>query len=210
MKGMARQRDNDYFQVFVDMVESSSKAAQLLLQTFCEFRAEELDTKIEEMHHIEHAADIQKHDMMNRLAKEFITPIEREDIVRLAQAIDDVTDSIEDVLLRVYMFHISSIHEEAYQFAQLVVRCCGELKKTMEEFRYFRKSRSIHDSIVEINRLEEEGDTLYTSALRSLYGGQKDAVEVYAWTQTYDRLEKCCDACEHAANVVESVIMVNT
>ncbi len=80
----------------------------------------------------------------------------------------------------------------------------------MEDFQNFRKSSTIHDNIVEINRLEEDGDRLYTEAVRSLYVNCTDPVETVAWTELFDRLESCCDACEHVANVVESVIMKNT
>ena len=162
------------------------------------------------LHGIEHAADMGKHDMMNRLAREFISPIEREDIIELGQEIDNVTDSIEDVLMGIYMYNIQTIRPEALDFVDVIVQCCNALKKTMEDFQNFRKSTTIHDSIVEINRLEEVGDRLYTEAVRSLYLNCQDPIETVSWTEIFDRLESCCDACEHVAHVVESVVMKNT
>ena len=80
----------------------------------------------------------------------------------------------------------------------------------MEEFHNFRKSTTIHGSIVEINRLEEVGDKLYVDSMRKLYTDGSTPVEMLTWSETFDRLEGCCDACEHAADVVESIIMKNT
>ena len=110
----------------------------------------------------------------------------------------------------VYMYNILSIRPEAIDFVDVIVQCCNGLKKTMEDFQNFRKSTTLHDSVVEINRLEEVGDRLYTEAVRNLYVNCKDPVEILAWTKIFDRMESCCDACEHVANVVESVMMKNS
>lgn len=120
------------------------------------------------------------------LMRAFITPIEREDIILLIQEIDDVTDAIEDVLIRTYMFNVAAIREEALEFADVIVRCCEVLKDTLKEFRHFRKSDSIYENIVEINRLEEEGDALYTRAVRKLYLSSTDPIELSVWREIFD------------------------
>ena len=207
---MSSKKDYNYYDMFVKMVDYSCQSAEILHNLFTNFDTEQLQEKIVEMHNLEHGADMCKHDMMNKLVREFITPIEREDIMELAQELDEVTDNIEDVLLRVYMYNITTIHPEALEFSNVIVSCCKALKKAMEEFHNFRKSTTVQTSIIEINRLEEVGDKLYTESARKLYVNCKDPIEIIAWTETLDRLEKCCDACEHAANVVESVIMKNS
>ena len=136
-----------------------------------------------------------------------LPPIDREDIMELSGTIDDVTDSIEDVLLRLYMFRITSLREDAVSFVSIICDCCCALKKLMVEFPEFRKSKAIKDMIIEINHLEENGDKLYTEAMRRLYSESGDAVEILSWTAIYDRLEKCCDKCEDVADVVETVIL---
>lgn len=207
---MASKKNNVYFEILVELVDYSCSAATLLNNTLLNFNADKIGTKLEEMHTIEHNADIKKHDMMNKLAKEFITPIERGDIIELAHEIDNVTDAIEDVLVRIYMFNITSIREEAIEFSNVILRNCAQLKKLMEEFHNFKKSQTIHNLIVNINDLEEEGDKLYTKGIRKLFTSSKDPVELMTWKDTFEYFEKCCDACEHAANVVESVIMENS
>jgi uncharacterized protein Yka (UPF0111/DUF47 family) len=128
----------------------------------------------------------------------------------LTQELDDVTDLIEDVLLRLYMFNVLSVREEALDFSTMIYRCCEAMEEMMREFRNFRKSGLISEKIVEINRLEEEADALYTKAVRRLYLSSKDPVELMVWSEIFDRMERCCDTCEHVANLVESIIMKNT
>ncbi len=208
---MARKQEFDYFGAFIRAAEYSMQAAEILHETLVSFDPDTLQERMKEIHVAEHAADLAKHDMNRALARAFITPIEREDILLLSQELDDVTDAIEDVLLRLYMFNVLSIREEALAFSDVIKSCCAAMKITMTEFRNFRKSGSISESIVEINRLEEEGDALYTRAVRRLYMTcREEAVELMTWREIYDRMEKCCDACEHVANAVEGVIMKNS
>ena len=179
----------------------------MLKEDFTDFDPSRLAVRIEEMHHIEHTADIAKHELMEKLMKEFITPIDREDILELSNALDDVTDSLEDVLLQLYMFGIISLREDSLTFAAIINDCCHALKKLMLEFENFRKSKVIKDMIIEINHLEENGDRLYTEAMHRLYTKTPDTLEVLSWTTIYNCMEKCCDKCEDAADVVEAVIL---
>ena len=207
---MAKRKDENYFSTFAALVQYSCDAAHLLNRIINNFDPTEVEAKMEEMHEIEHAGDEGRHAMMERLAREFITPIEREDIVALADAIDNVTDTIEDVLLRIYMFNFREMREDAVKMTAIIVECCEALKEAMVEFANFRKSQSLHKLIVEINRLEEEGDDLFVKATRNLFVNEKDPVQIMAWRETLDYMEKCCDACEEVSEVIESVMMKNS
>lgn len=207
---MGKRGEYNYFEVFEKMVGYAGEAAQALKEAFDQFDPAHVHKNIDLLHKIEHRADDEKHEMMKRLAREFITPIEREDIMMLAQEIDEVIDNTEDVLLRIYMFHIQKLRPEAPAFAKIILDCCTTLQKTMRQLPRFRKSDEIAESIVEINHLEEEGDRLYTESMRSLYGTCKDPLEIMTWTETFNRMEKCCDACEHVADVVEGIILKNS
>ena len=100
---MGKKQDAYYFNTFTACAEDACRAAHLLKNVLEDFKPEELETQLDKLHEIEHSADEKKHDIMDHLAKEFIPPIEREDIVSLSQNIDNVTDKVEDILLRVYM-----------------------------------------------------------------------------------------------------------
>ena len=207
---MSKTSDSYYFQNFIECVECGCQAAKMLEDNLEHFDTGLLQDNLDGLHRIEHDADKKKHEMMAVLVKAFITPIEREDIILLSQSIDEVTDKIEDVLIRIYINNIRQIRPEALAFIKVIIRCCEALKEVMEEFADFRKSKTLHDLIIEINALEEEGDRLFIDSMRSLHAEVTDPIKIIAWREIYVYLEKCCDACEHVADVVESVIMKNT
>lgn len=207
---MARKKENNYYEMFMEMADYSFQAASKLNEVLKNYNAGELSEIIKEMHEIEHAGDAKKHDLTRKLAAEFMTPIEREDIMQLSEEIDDVIDSIEDALLRAYMFNITEIRSEALEFSEIIVKCVSALRETLKEFENFRKSSNIKNTIVEVNRLEDEGDAIYIRAMRRLYTDNMDAVSVMSWTVMFDQLEKCCDKCENVADIVEDVIMKNS
>lgn len=207
---MAGKKDFNYFEAFIGLSGFSMKSALILNKTLSEFDVNKIETKIQEMHNIEHSADIAKHDLLARLVKEFLPPIEREDIISLSQKIDDVTDAIEDVLICINMYNVQQIRPEILQFTETIVACCKSLDSALVEFQNFKKSKKLHEEIVEINRLEEEGDALYMNGVRNLYKTTKDPVELMVWTEIYRRLEKCCDACEDVADDIETIVMKNS
>ena len=109
------------------------------------------------------------------------------------------------------MYNITQLRGEALEFSAIIIKCCREMKIMMEEFPNFRKSKKLKESIIEINRLEEEGDQLFTEAMHRLYADkQADPVDVMAWTLLYDQLEHCCDRCEDVSEAVERVILTNS
>ncbi len=207
---MAKKGDRYYFDNFIACVECSQRAATLLGESLKHYSKADMAKKQEQIHKIEHEADMKKHELMNMLNKAFITPIEREDIVSLAQNLDDITDTIEDVFLRIYICNIDTVKQNAIEMTDLVIAACEALKTAMEEFPEFRKSTKLKDYLIRINDLEEKGDRLFIEGMRALHTGGEDALTVIAWRDIYSYLERCMDACEHAADIVEAVIMKNS
>ena len=207
---MAKKQDDFYFQNFITCAEFSSQAAHLLKDILSDFRPEETKKRLDELHAIEHAADEKKHELNDKLVKAFITPIEREDIASLSQQIDNLTDKIEEVFIRIYINNVSKIRPEALEMLDIVIRCCEEICGLMREFANFRRSKELKDRIIRINSLEEEADRLYIANMRALHSEEKDVLEIIAWREIYSYLEKCAVACEHAADVVEGVVMKNS
>ena len=193
-----------------ELVGYSLKASKYLLETMTDFNPSKLPLSLPELHKIENDADRKKHELMKNLAGEFLPPFAREDIIRLSDVIDEITDSIEDVLRRISMYSIPVIRKDAVEFVKTIVKCCEALRDIMAEFKNFRKSHRIHAQIVCINRLEEDGDDIYFSCVQKLFNSSEPPVRIVAWNGIYNQLEKCCDNCEHAADVVESVIMKNS
>jgi predicted phosphate transport protein (TIGR00153 family) len=202
-------KEDKYYESFVEMVGYSCEAAQLLKKILYAFDPGEMTEQMRNMHEIEHSGDIARHVMTKKLAREFITPIEREDIMAMAEAIDNVTDKIEDVLMRIYIFNIPEIREEAKKITDVIVRSCETLRAALLEFHNFRKSKTLHEKIILVNQLEEEADNIYTAGVRNLYLEKADPILVQAWYETFQFLEDCCDACEDVADVIESVMLKN-
>jgi predicted phosphate transport protein (TIGR00153 family) len=206
---MARKTHDYYFNKLNKAVGFACEAADMLSNVLGDFKLETLEAKLKEMHVIEHAADIDKHEMMSRLVNEFITPIEREDIIQISQEIDDIIDQIEEILQYIYMYNLKSIREEAIVFAGLIVESCNTLKKAVEEFSNFKKSKTLKAYIIECNRLEDEGDRLYAEIIRKLFKNTADAVQLFSWVKIFDLFESTCDSCEHAANSLERIVLKN-
>ncbi|NLW78901.1 MAG: DUF47 family protein [Ruminococcaceae bacterium] len=204
------KKHSPYFQDFVAMADFSVQAAEYLQVVLEGFEVHRLAECRDAMHAIEHAEDEVKHDMMRRLAKEFVTPIDREDIIQLANDLDTVTDKIDDILIRVYMYNISQVRPAALAMADVILRCCKALHTAIVEFPNFHKSQTLTQAIIAVNTLEEEGDALYIAAVHELYLEGGNPIEVAAWSELFDRLEDCCDACEHVADALETVVMKNS
>ena len=207
---MARKQDAYYFDNFIACAEESCHAASLLRKVLGDFRPQELEKYLGEIHDIENRADGKKHEMLDRLAKEFIPPIEREDIVELSQHIDTVTDKVEDVLLRIYMGNVQEIEPDALEMTDVVIQCCEKVRELLTAFADFRRSKNLKDLIIQINALEETSDKLFMQSMRKLHTECTDPLHIIVWREIYIYLERCADACEHVADTVESVVMKNS
>ena len=124
---MSKKTDSFYFENFIACTQLSCEAAHLLEQTMEHFDPAQLPEKLDEIH-AEHAADEKKHELSDALVKAFITPIEREDITLLSQCIDELTDKIEDVLIRIYYNNMKTVRPETLSLAKVVVHCCEAVK----------------------------------------------------------------------------------
>ena len=208
---MAKKKKFDYFDTFEKLSELIVSESNLLVETVENFTTSEaLRDNIERSHVFEHAGDDINHDVYKNIAVDFMPPIDREDIISLAHALDNVLDNIEDVIQHLYMYNVDSIPEDAILFAKLIKKSCEALDKAMEDFRNFKKSKTFKQLIVDVNTYEEEGDALYLSAMRNLHTKEDvDVMHVLRWSRIYSRIEKCCDACEHAADVMNTILLKN-
>lgn len=200
----------NFFTEFEKLADLACQAAQMLSKSLENFNGKSLEERVKEIHLIENAADRQKYEIVNRLAKEFITPIEREDILDITDKLDDLVDYIEDVLITMYMYNINSLKKEIFLFTDVINKCCYAIKDIFAEFAHFRKSAKISDLIIAVNRLEEEADKIYMSSVKTLFATSNDAIEIMKWREIFNRAEKCCDASEHIANSIEGIVMKNS
>ncbi len=200
----------NYFDGFVKMSEKAKECAKYLNNEFKSFDKVELPSRIEEIHAIEHESDTIKHEIMENLVKEFLPPIEREDIMGLTHFLDNVTDNLEEVLRNVYIFGVEEITDEAIKLSELIIECVDTMHKCMEELHNFKKSKTLKGLVISVNNIEEEGDELYLQTMKNLYNNGNDPLYIMIWTKIYDLLEKCLDSCETVAGELETIALKNS
>lgn len=207
---MAKKNRNDYFKLMEQQMEYSVQASGLLEQILCNFSAKEVPAQREKIHSIEHKADEIHHDILARLSAEFITPIDQEDILRLVQIIDDVTDALDEVVLEFYMFHIEKMPTNAPELSKIVNHCVKALYEAVKELKNFKKPEALRKLLVEVNTIESEADCVYVEAIHELFAGEAESKVLISSKAIYESLENCCDLCERAADVIEQIIIKNT
>ena len=201
---------NDYFKLIEKQVDYCVQASDLLADILHNYSPENLNAQREEMHKIEQQADEVHHDILTKLSAEFITPIDQEDIVHLAQIIDDVTDALDEVVLDFYMYHIDKAPVDAAALAKTVSRCVKALQEATKELKNFKKPANLRTLLVKVNSIEGEADAIYVEAIHNLFGSETEAKVLIGSKAIYESLENCCDLCEHASDVIEQIIIKNT
>lgn len=205
---MGKQK-TDYFELLTKQSDYCVRAAAYLAELLEAYSPTDLAKKRQGMHEIEHTADLQRHEILEKLAREFITPIDQEDLLGLAHIIDDVTDALDDVVIKLYMYQVSALPPAVLELMQVVKRCVAALRQAVGELHAFKKSDRLHGYLVEVNHIEEEADAIYIEATAQLFRTEQDARKLFGILAVLDQLENCCDLCEHATDVIEQTIMKN-
>lgn len=200
-------KEDKFYDYFIDIAKIAQRASNMLVEFLKDLdNSEENHKKIKE---IEHEGDKKQHEILEQLNKTFITPFDREDIYLIAKDMDDVIDLIEATASRFVMLNVNNCTEEAEMLSRMIVNCCGELINLMEELKNMKTSKKLRNNIIEVNRVEEEGDRVSRKAIRDLFRSNTEVIEIIKWREIYQYLEDTLDACEDVANVVEGVVMKN-
>src|SRR2546430_4043636 len=147
------------------------------------------------------------HDIIQRLNQTFVTPIDREDILALASALDDVVDFTEEVADYLGLYKIEAPMDQAIQLARVLRAATRQIAEAVPLLRGFR---DISRYTVEVHRLENEGDRIVREAVASLFDTGIDPMVVIRWKDLFERLEAAIDATEHVANIVEGIVIKNS
>lgn len=208
---MAKKNKFNYFDAFQQQLDTALEEAEVLVEAIENFKsAEDLPPILKKAHEIEHRGDLINHEIRTYVSTDFITPIERGDILEMAQRIDDVIDDIEGILQRFYMFDVHFMHERAMDFAIIIQKSLKELSKSMNSFREFKKLKKIRSMIEDVNELEEQADLLYQETIRELYSNETEhAVRIEVWSRLFDRLEGTVDACQAVADTMATIALKN-
>jgi len=194
-------KEHDYFRMFSELAANLDEAAQLLLKFMNDGDRQSIAAAILEH---EHVGDKIVHDIVRRLNKSFITPIDREDIYDLVATADEVLDAIEEVVGKVLIYRVDAITTYARRQAEVIAKATPILRECMDNLE---KPKGLDERVIAVNSLENDGDRIEREAIASLFEGDTKCTDIIKWKDIYETLECAIDECEHVANVIESIVL---
>jgi predicted phosphate transport protein (TIGR00153 family) len=199
-------RDTEFYGLFEQETSNLVVAAEKLVDLFNNY--ENVEAKAKELKELEHKGDVITHEIIARVHRTFVTPIDREDITLLAHSLDDVMDFIEAAGRTAFLYRVAQPTQRARELASIVAKLTVKLNEVMPQLRHHDKFNWILKQCVEINTLENEADDVFHAALAELFEAcARDACEVIKWRELYQHLEDATDRGEDVANVLEGVVL---
>ena len=207
---MNKKENYNYFNEFITLTDYIVKSANTLKDIMENFNLEKLNTDIHEVHRLENEADKIVHKMRSYLIKDFLPPIDREDIALISNKLDNIEDGIDEILINVKILDITEIKSEVIELIDILVMCCVAVKDMFIDFNNFKNIELINQKVIQVNRLEELGDRTYEKLMTSLYKSEKDPIKLIKWTNIYKCLEDTIDSCEEIGDCIQDVVMKNS
>jgi len=197
-------KEIDFFEIFDRAALNVMKATELLVTLLEKF--DNIEDRAKEIYEVEQEGDILTHEIMKKLNKTFITPIDREDLHALAASLDDVLDLIWGAADRIVVFKIKESTPEAVSMSKDLQATADVLHKAIHKLKEKNYSH-VQEYCIEINRLENRIDRDFRDALGKLFDEVRDPVLIIKWKEIYEHLEDASDKCEDVANVIESIVL---
>ncbi len=198
-------RDSNFYGLFEQQISYAVEAARFFKQVAAQGYVNE-DT-LSKMEEIEHQADNVAHTIIDTVNKTFITPIDREDIYALTTEIDDIVDMINTIVSRMKVYNITGVDKNLVEFAIVIEQSVQAVKLAIGGLRNIKNVKVVYDACVEVNRLENVGDTMRDQALTELFENMKDPIMVIKLKDIYVDAETVLDVCEDVAHVVDSIMV---
>lgn len=200
-----KKKEEVFFDLFCESIDNIIVAGNAFDDLVNNYN--NVEEKVANLKQLETECDIHTHKILKTLNGSFITPFDREDIYDIAKEMDNIVDLLEEIANRFIVFDVKEVRPEAIQMSKLISVSLQELKVLFENLKNIKKNQVTREQIIEVNRIENEGDLIYRQALTSLFRNEKDPIEVIKWKQLFDLLEDSLDACEGVANIIEGVVM---
>ncbi len=197
-------KEIDFFEIFDKTSLNLTKAATLLVSLMESF--DNIEARAKEIHEIEQDSDMLTHDIMKKLNKTFITPIDREDLYNLASRLDDVIDLIWAAVDRIAVFRLKEPTKEAIIMSKDLLTTAEVMHKAIKKLKE-KNYGHVQELCIEINRLENRIDRGFRDALGRLFDEVTDPILIIKWKEIYEHLEDASDKCEDVANVLEAIVL---
>jgi predicted phosphate transport protein (TIGR00153 family) len=195
-------REEKFYKDFQALADELKRGARLLEQMVAPEHP--VWDKADEIKEVEHKCDFLTHEIIQRLNRTFVTPIDREDIHALARSLDDVMDAIDASASLVQLYRLDRIRFGARELAHIITMSTDQVRLALDAME---QNTPLTTHAVEINRLENEADRTHQQAVRRLFDDEHDPILVMKWKETLDFLEDATDRCEDVANVLEGVMV---
>jgi predicted phosphate transport protein (TIGR00153 family) len=195
-------REDRFYDDFVALARQIRRGAGLLEEMLAPDRP--VWDKAEEIKEVEHECDTLTHQIIQRLHRTFVTPLDREDIFGLARSLDDVMDAIDATAALVRLYQINEVRPDARILSRIIKDSVDQLVTALQALE---KKVGVKEPAVEINRLENEADRAHQAAVRRLFEEERDPIAIIKWKEILDFLEDATDRCEDVANVLEGVVV---
>ena len=195
-------REERFYDDFVALAEEIRRGSTLLEEMLAPERP--IWDKADEIKEVEHKCDFLTHEIIQRLHRTFVTPLDREDIHALARSLDDVMDAIDASAAVVRLYQIEHVRPDARELARLVKLSADQVVLALKALE---RRQGVAEPAVEINRLENEADRAHQVSLRRLFEEERDPIAIIKWKEILDFLEDATDRCEDVANVLEGVVV---
>jgi uncharacterized protein len=201
-------RDTNFYDLFERGVSKVYEGVQLLGDLVKDFT--NVPLKAKRIKDVEHEADLITHETMEKLNKTFVTPLDREDIHDLISSLDNILDHVEAAADKFSLYRIAEVKPDAVLLTDILSHAVREVQTTIGQIRHLKGANSVLKHCIEINRIENEGDFVYRSAIAKLFEKGDDPLEVIKWKEVYESIENAIDSCEDVANVIEGVALKNS
>jgi predicted phosphate transport protein (TIGR00153 family) len=200
-------KEYGFFEVFDKHASTLVEGAEILVEMLENFT--DIPVKARKLKEAEHRADEITHNTLEMLHKTFITPIDRDQIHQLISNMDDVIDYIDGAARRLIIYGVTEIPPDLVELAKILHRSTLEVQKAVGSLKNLKNAKDIMASCIEINKLENDGDSVRDAAIAKLFKEEKDAVKVLVWKEIYEGVETAIDRCEDVANIIEGVVLEN-
>jgi uncharacterized protein len=195
----------EFFDLYNRAAANAVEIARQLVQLIDDF-PDTTGSTFREIRELEHEGDRLTHDVVDLLNRTFVTPFDRDDMYRLAGALDDICDHIDEAAGNLVGYGVARIREQARQQADVILRATSKLCEAVMRLEGFKDSRR---QLIELRELEDEGDRLLREAVSDLFATSDDPMVVIRWKDIHEHLEEAVDACENAADVLEAILVKN-
>lgn len=200
-------KEEKFFDLFEQQAKSLQSAASMFKELVLNWSSD--SSGAQGLRDLEHECDLTTHEIMDKLNRTFVTPLDREDIHELAKELDDVIDIIQAISERMILFRIEKVTEDLIELANILEDAIFTMAKAVGSIRELNRPRRVLDYCIEINRLENSGDRAYERAIANLFDKHTDPIYILKWKEIYDSTEMAIDKCEDIANTIEGIVVKN-